>query len=269
MNRSLAARLLLALPAVLALGACVGPQPGGSLARMERPVSELPVGKDEARGKAKVHVELGQAYFQVGRYGVALDEAKAAISYDSRYAPAYQLMGLVHMFLEENQIADANFSYALSLAPGDPEIQNSYGWFLCSTGKEAAGIEMLQAAARNPYYQTPTRAQANVGLCQLRLNNDTAAERAFLRAVELDNGNHQAVFHLAGIAYRRGAYEAAKRYVGAFNQAVEPTAESLWLAIRIERRLGDRAAEASLVQQLRRRFPGSPEYQAFLQGQYQ
>lgn len=78
MNRSLAARLLLALPAVLALGACVGPQPGGSLARMERPVSEMPVGKDEARGKAKVHVELGQAYFQVGRYGVALDEAKAA-----------------------------------------------------------------------------------------------------------------------------------------------------------------------------------------------
>ena len=178
---------------------------------MERPVSEMPVGKDEARGKAKVHVELGQAYFQVGRYGVALDEAKAAIFYDSRYAPAYQLMGMVHMFLEESQIADANFSHALSLAPGDPEIQNSYGWFLCSTGKEAAGIEMLQSAARNPYYQTPTRAYANVGLCQLRLNNDTAAERSFLRAVELDNTNHQAVFHLAGIAYRRGAYEAAKR----------------------------------------------------------
>ena len=269
MNPSLVARLLILLPAVLPLGACVGPQPGGSLARMERPVSEMPVGKDEARGKAKVHVELGQAYFQVGRYGVALDEAKAAIFYDSRYAPAYQLMGMVHMFLEESQIADANFSHALSLAPGDPEIQNSYGWFLCSTGKEAAGIEMLQSAARNPYYQTPTRAYANVGLCQLRLNNDTAAERSFLRAVELDNTNHQAVFHLAGIAYRRGANEAAKRYIGALNQAVEPTAESLWLAIRIERRLGDRAAEASLVQQLRRRFPGSPEYQAFLQGQYQ
>lgn len=268
MNRPLLASLLLALPAVLTLGACVGPQPGGSLARMERPVSEMPVASD-ARRKAKVHVELGQAYFQVARYGVALDEAKAAISYDAGYAPAYQLMGLVHMFLEENQIADANFAHALSLAPGDPEIQNSYGWFLCSTGKEAAGIEMLQAAARNPYYQTPTRAHANAGLCQLRLNNDAAAERAFLRAVELDNGNHQAVFHLAGIAYRRGANEAAKRYISALNQAVEPTAESLWLAIRIERRLGDRAAEASLVQQLRRRFPGSPEYQAFLQGQYQ
>lgn len=166
MNRLRLARLLLALPALLALGACVGPQPGGSLARMERPVSEMPVAS-EGRRKAKVHVELGQAYFQVARYGVALDEAKAAISYDAGYAPAYQLMGLVHMFLEENQIADANFAHALSLAPGDPEIQNSYGWFLCSNGKEAAGIEMLQAAARNPYYQTPTRAHANAGLCQL------------------------------------------------------------------------------------------------------
>ena len=43
------------------------------------------------------------------------------------------------------------------------------------------------------------------------------------------------------------AYEAARRYVAALHKGGEPTAESLWLGIRIERRLGDRAAEASLV----------------------
>ena len=261
-------RALPAIAFVLALAGCAGPRFGGPVASIERPASEQPVVTD-ARRKAKIHVELGQAYFQVGRYGVALDEAKAAATYDRDYAPAYQLMGLVHMFLEENAVAAAQFEQALRLAPGDPEIMNSYGWFLCATGREQAGLEQLVAAARNPYYQMPTRAFANAGLCQLKLGNDAAAEAQFLRAVEADNGNQQAIFHLAAISYRRAAYEASKRYLAALHQAGEPTAESLWLAIRVERKLGDRSAEASFVQQLRRRFPGSLEYQAFMQGQYQ
>ena len=92
--------------------------------------------------------------------------------------------------------------------------------------------------------------------------------RQFLRALEVEPGNRQALFHLAAISYRRGVMEATKRYLSELHEGGEPTAESLWLSIRVEHRLGDRAAEASLVQQLRRRFPASPEFQAFLQGQY-
>lgn len=260
------------LPAFIAslvlAGCASGPNLSGIDTRLERPVSEMPVQTD-ARRKAKVHVELGQAYFQAGRFGVALDEARAAAGYDSGYAPAYQLMGQVHMYLEENPVAEASFEHARRLAPGDPEIMNSYGWFLCSTGKERAGLELLTTAARNPYYQTPARALTNIGLCHLRLKDDAAAEPYFIRALEADDTNLPAIYHLASITYRRGAYEAARRYVAALHKLGEPTAESLWLGIRVERRLGDRAAEATLVQQLRRRFPASPEFQAFQQGQYQ
>ncbi|MDD3353773.1 type IV pilus biogenesis/stability protein PilW [Zoogloea sp.] len=254
--------------ASLLLVACAGPQVPPGAVRMERPASELPVTSD-ARRKAKTHVELGQAYFQVGRFGVALDEARSAVRHDASYAPAYQLMGQVHMYLEENVVADANFSHALSLAPGDPEILNSYGWFLCAQGREKDGLEKLGQAMRNPYYQTPARAHANAGLCQLRLQNDVAAEQQFRKSLDLDPTNLPAYYHLAGISYRRGAFEGARLYLAELHKGVEPTAESLWLAIRVERRLGDRASEASLVGQLRRRFPTSPEYQAFQQGQYQ
>ncbi|NML24158.1 type IV pilus biogenesis/stability protein PilW [Zoogloea dura] len=258
-----------AFVASLVLAGCAsGPNLSGIDTRLERPVSEMPVQTD-ARRKAKVHVELGQAYFQAGRFGVALDEARAAAGYDSGYAPAYQLMGQVHMYLEENPVAEASFEHARRLAPGDPEIMNSYGWFLCSTGKERAGLALLTTAVRNPYYQTPARALTNIGLCHLRLKDDAAAEPYFIRALEADDTNLPAIYHLASITYRRGAYEAARRYVAALHKLGEPTAESLWLGIRIERRLGDRAAEATLVQQLRRRFPASPEFQAFQQGQYQ
>lgn len=261
--------VLSVLAAAMIVAACAGgPNLPNTDSRMDRPVSDQPVQTD-ARRKARVHVELGQAYFQAGRFGVALDEARAAASYDSGYAPAYQLMGQVHMYLEENPVAEASFEHARRLAPGDPEIMNSYGWFLCSTGRERAGLELLMTAARNPYYQTPARALTNIGLCHLRLKDDAAAEPYFIRALEADDTNLPAIYHLASITYRRGAYEAARRYVAALHKGGEPTAESLWLGIRIERRLGDRAAEASLVQQLRRRFPASPEFQAFQQGQYQ
>jgi type IV pilus assembly protein PilF len=38
--------------------------------------------------------------------------------------------------------------------------------------------------------------------------------------------------------------------------------------LRIERKLGDRLAEASLATQLRRRYSNSSEYQALLRGDF-
>ena len=52
------------------------------------------------------------------------------------------------------------------------------------------------------------------------------------------------------------------------NKLVAPSAEALWLALRIERKLGERVAEQSYANQLRRRFPSSPEYQALQRGSF-
>jgi type IV pilus assembly protein PilF len=49
---------------------------------------------------------------------------------------------------------------------------------------------------------------------------------------------------------------------------MEPTADVLWMALRAERKLGNREAEARHASQLRRRFPGSPEQELLSQGQY-
>ncbi len=250
------------------LAACAGGYVPHEGAALERPSAEKPV-SSEGQRKAKAHVELGTAYAQIGRYGVALDEAREAASYDSSYAPAYELMGIVHMYLEENSLAASNFQRALNLAPGDPVILNSYGWFMCASGREREGLEMLNAAARNPYYTTPTRALANAGLCSLRLQNEPQAEQYFRRALDADGNNAPVMFHLAALSYKRGTYEIARRYLAMMHDGREPTAESLWLALRVERRLANRTAEASFAQQLKRRFPTSPEYQALLQGQFQ
>lgn len=267
MMRSIAAVFI-----ALALAACAATPPGGpgagSVASADRPVSDLPPAT-EADARAKVHVDLGLAYFQIERYDVALDEARTALGHRPGYSPAYHLMGLVYMFIDDIPAARDYFLRALRLAPNDPDFNNSYGWFQCATGHEREGLERLALAARNPYYRTPTRPYTNAGLCHLRLKDDDAAQAQFLRAVQLDGANTQALFHLAAIAYRRGAYEQARVHLVQLHQQREPTAESVWLGLRTERKLGNREAESSYAAQLRGRFADSVEFQTMNRGNYE
>ena len=72
----------------------------------------------------------------------------------------------------------------------------------------------------------------------------------------------------ASVLYRRGRYEEARELVVRYNKIAPPSAEALWLAVRVERKLGDRTAANSYAAQLRLRFPRSPEYQALQRGEF-
>lgn len=233
----------------------------------QQPTSTKPA-QSEQQQRAKVHTELGSLYMLDGRAAIALEEARLALGADADYAPAYNLLGLTHMLLNEPRLADDNFQTALRLAPGDPEINNNYGWFLCQNGAEQRSIEFFMAAARNPLYTTPTKPYTNAGICAMRLKDEKSAEEHFAIALRLSPTNTQALYWLADIAYRKGRYAEARQWTTDIEKMMEPTAEVVWLALRIERRLGNREAEARYASQLRRRFVGSPEQRSLLQGQY-
>ena len=223
----------------------------------------------DPRNRARIHTELASAYFERGNMGVALEELRIAIAADPNYAPAYSVLGLVHMDLRENAVAQQHFERGLRLAPNDPDINNNYGWFLCQTGREEQSIAYFLAALKNPLYNTPSRSYVNAGLCSMKQNKERDAIDYFERALRNAPDNLQALFNLASVQYKRGQLETARGLVGRFNKLVEPTVESLWLALRIERKLGDRSAENTLAAQLRRRFPGSQEYQDMLKGKFE
>jgi type IV pilus assembly protein PilF len=248
------------------LTACAGGpsvQPGS-----EQAVSQQ-TATTEVRNRAKIHTELGGLYLQDQRFGVALEEARIAIEADSSYAPAYNLLALVHMFLQEHAQAEDHFQRALRLAPADPEINNNYGWFLCQSGRERQSIEHFMVAVKNPLYSTPARPLSNLGQCYQKLKDDKAAEEFFLRAIRLDNGNAQALFGLGELYYRNGRPYEARKQIGELHKRGEPNAQSAWLGLLIERKTGDREAEARYNSILRRKFQDSPEYQKLMQGQYQ
>lgn len=263
-------RPALAVASVIAmlLAGCAN-LPGGSIdGAAVRPVADTPP-TSPSQNRAKISVELGMAYFEVGRFDIALDEARAALGHDASYAPAYHLMGLVYMYLDDQNAARQSFERAISAAPNDPEFNNSYGWFQCATGQEREGLQRLASAARNPYYRFPARALTNAGLCHLRLRDDAAAAEQFRRALMLDPVNEQANYQLAAISYRSGDLDGARKRIAELHRVREPSAATVWLGLLIERRAGNTQAEASYASQLRSRFADSPEHQALTEGRYE
>ncbi len=222
----------------------------------------------DPRNRAKIHTELGALYYGRGNLAVALEELRIASAADPSYALAYSMLGLVYMELRENKLAQTNFERALRLSPNDADINHNFGAFLCQTGREVESIKYFLQAVRNPLYPTPWRSYSEAGGCALRVNNFKDAEEFFQRALRQEPDDPQSLLQLGQIRHRQGNLEEARKLVSRFNKIVEPTAESLWLAVRVERKLGERVAESSFANQLRRRFSSSREYQLLQRGEY-
>ena len=252
---------LAALAAVVLVAACATKEPestGGTI------VGEV----GDARNRARVHTELAGAYYERGNMGVALDELRQANTADPSYAQAYGLLGLVYMELKDARQAESNFERGLRLSPNDADLNHNYGWFLCQNGRERDSIRYFLQALRNPLYNSPGRTYSAAGLCSVRAGNTKDAEEFLQRALKLDADDPTGLLQLAQIRYGQGKVDEARRLISRYNKMVSPSPESLWLALRIERKGGERAAEQSYANQLRRRFPNSAEYQSLQRGQY-
>lgn len=226
-------------------------------------------GTGEAQTRARIHTELAAGYLELSNYGVALQEAGEALKADSNYGPAYNVLGLIYMGLRDDKTAESNFQRALRINALDSDSNNNYGWFLCQRKREQESIKYFLAALRNPLYSTPDKSWVNAGICARQAGDLVAAEDYFQKALKLRPGEPQALSELADMAYKRKRYAEAKVYLARLKRDAAPTAAVLWLALRVERNLGDRDAEVSLGFQLRKNFPESREALALAAGQYE
>jgi type IV pilus assembly protein PilF len=257
-----------ALAAAVALAAgCAAPEAGSTIdpqADSGTIVGEM----GDPRNRAKVHTELAALYYNRGAMAVALEELRIAAQADPGYATTYSLFGLVYTELREPALAQQNFERALRLSPNDPDINHNYAQFLCRSGRETESIKYFLQAVRNPLYRASWRSYAAAGVCSMRKDNLKDAEQFFQRALQQEPDEPTSLLQMGQIRYRQGSLEDARKLVSRFNKIGDPTAESLWLALRIERKLGERTMETSFATQLRRRFTNSREYQLLQRGEY-
>lgn len=221
-----------------------------------------------AQAIARIHTELATSYYERAQYGVALQELSVALNVDANFSPAYNVRGLVRMALLEDDKADEDFRHSLDLDSSNSETHNNYGWFLCMRGKPKESIRQFQEALKNPLYATPEMAYVNLGMCSKKAGLMQDVESNLQRALILRPGMPEALYGLANWSYDNRDYAGAKSYFLRFSQvSPELSAEQLWLAVRIERKMRDRNSEASYALQLRKRFPESRETQLLLQGE--
>jgi len=220
----------------------------------------------EERRRARIRLELAASYYQQGNFTVALDELRQSIEIDPNYAPVYGVLGLVYHDLGDRDRAEDAFQHGLRLSPNDADLNNSYGWFLCQTGRERASLDRFAKALNDPLYRTPAKPLHNAGICALRIGDEETAERNLQRAFQVDPSNAVAMYHLGELYLKRGEASRARFYSQRLLGAYEPTSQMLWLALRIEHALGNVDGEKSLAAQLRRRFPDSPETALLSQG---
>lgn len=213
----------------------------------------------DAKRRAEVHTSLAAEYYARGNYAVALQETRLAIKDDASYFPAYNMQGLVYMELREDVPARESFDKALSLSPNNPELLNNFGWFLCVRNDQQRGLAMMDRAAADPLYATPEKAYFSSGLCLRRMNRNKEAEERLRRAVLIRPDMVGALYNLAELLYERGGSKEAENYLVRSLRQSTPSLEALVLGVKIARANGDKGSEASYLQQLRRRFPDSPQ----------
>ncbi len=223
----------------------------------------------DSRRRAQVRMELAAGYFQRGQLDIALEELKRVLEIDPNQGSAYNLRGLIHASKGDEQRAEGDFRQGLRIDPRDADTMQNYAWFLCQRKRYAEADAMFVQAVVGRNVRDTTRTLLAQGVCQANANQLADAERTLVRAHEVEPGNPAVAINLADVLYRRGEYDRARFYVRRVNsQPALVNAQTLWLAARIESRLGNQAGVQEFGRQLRARFGDTREAVAFERGQF-
>ncbi len=258
--------LSLAILACLQLASCAAPGAAGTGA--PRPDIVTQSDEPQDRTRARIRLELAVGYFEQGKTTIALDELKQALVADPNFAEAYTLRGLVYMRLNDPALAESSFRRALALKPGDANTLHNLGWMMCQRDRHAESMQFFDQALKDPDYGDRPKTLMTKGLCQMRANKPAEAEASLLQSFQLDAGNPITEYNLALLMFQRNDLTRAQFYIRRLNNSEWANAESLWLGIKVERKLGNRDAMDQLAVPLLKRFAQSPQAALYDRGAF-
>ncbi|MDO9617432.1 MAG: type IV pilus biogenesis/stability protein PilW [Pseudomonas sp.] len=217
-------------------------------------------GRDDARD---AYIQLGIGYLQQGAGERAKVPLKKALDLDSSSADAHAALALVFQREMEYKLADEHYRKALSQRSSDARLLNNYGGFLFEQERYQEALEHYQKASLDTLYPERSRVFENLGLTAMKLNQREQAKTYFERSLRLNSRQPRALLEMAVIHYEERQYVPARGYYDSYSQLAEQNARSLLLGANLATIFEDRDKAASLGLQLRRLYPGTPEYQQY------
>lgn len=271
---------------VLVLGACTatGVQTQASPSNFSSVASSLASQTPEQARTAAIaaelerlvqtRLELGAMYLQAGRYDVALGEVGQALQVQPQSVDAYNLQGWIYLALRDFAAADASFAHALKLRPTDADTLYNLGWSQCQQKHFEAAQQHFDAAQNAPRTLSSANGISTArillarGVCQREAGQTEQATQTLLRAYASEPANNAIAYELALTYWQLADWPRAQFYIRRIHDSGQPTAASLWLGIRIERKLANAQAVIALARQLGQRFSSSPEWLKYEQGAF-
>ncbi|KMM86709.1 type IV pilus assembly protein PilF [Pseudomonas taetrolens] len=221
-------------------------------------------GRDEAR---KAYVQLGLGYLQQGMTEQAKMPLSKALEIDKTDPDTHAALALVFQSEMEHELAEEAFLKALRGRPADARILNNYGSFLFQRQRYQEASAQFQKAAADNLYPERSRVYENLGITSLRLGQREAGRQQLEKALRLNRLQPRALLEMAELSYEDRHYVTARDFYDRFSLLSGQNARSLLLGARLEHIFNDRTSTANYGQQLKRLYPGTPEYQQYLSEQ--
>ncbi|GAB7532153.1 type IV pilus biogenesis/stability protein PilW [Pseudomonas sp. 3A(2025)] len=218
-------------------------------------------GRDQA---LQAYVQLGLGYFQQGQTERAKVPLKKALELNRNDPDANAALAIVFQAEMEPELADQYYLKAIAGSKEDARIVNNYGSFLYDQKRYKEAFARFEQAAADNLYPERSRVFESLGMTAQKLGDREKAREYFTRALRLERRQPRALLEMAELSYEDRQYVPALDYYARFSQLSEQNARSLLLGIRLARIHEDRNTAASYGLQLRRLYPGSPEYQQYL-----
>jgi len=234
------------------LGGCVGPSQ---------------MGKPQPERAAEINLEIGIEHLRKGNLQQAKDKIDKALEQNPRYGQAHLIAGMLYNRLGDQNQAESHFERAVSLEPKNPEFKNNYAVFLCQHNKFARGQKVALEAAADPLYKTPEVAFLNVGTCARGAGDNKTAEESFRKALAAKPRFGEALFQMAELEYHQTEYMSARGFLQRYLEVARSSPATLWLGVRIERGLGNKAEAQHYAQRLKSEYPSAAQTKELLESE--
>lgn len=136
---------------------------------------------------AQVRTTMAAQFIRQNDLDAAQRQLEKAFAANSRYAPAYDMMGVL-LQQEGSELnlakADGFFKRAIDLDPEFMQARNNYGVYLSQRGRYKEAITQFEVAGSALGYEGRIGALENLGRTALKIGDTQTATSAFIRALE-------------------------------------------------------------------------------------
>jgi type IV pilus assembly protein PilF len=223
------------------------------------PAKEKDPEKEQIEKIVITNVRLAGIYLQRGQLSFAKEKADKAYATDPNNSAANNMLGILNWRLKAYDEADYYFSRAVRLQPDNALAANNYGAFLCDQGKIDKSVKYFDKAAANPLYDQRSQAMNNAGRCLMKKPDPVRAEQYFRKTLTFDNKDPEALYQLARISYDSKRTLTARGFLQRYFDTGSQSAESLYLAVRVEHAMGNKRMAIRYARRLKDQYPKSPE----------